>query len=137
MGLDPISSGLDLANTIAGIIGKHIPDPQAQQQAQIDIMKVLQESDAAQAATNTAEATNPDFWDSGWRPFIGWICGVVLAVVYIPRALAVLGIWVYVCIIGHQFAPPPSLDLTDVLGLLGPMMGIGTMRTYEKAKGVA
>lgn len=137
MGLDPISSGLDLANTVAKIIGDHIPDPQKAQEAQLELMKVLQQSDAAQAQTNTAEATSGQFYQAGWRPFIGWICGFVLALVYIPKALAVIAVWVFVCIKAGQFAPPPSLDLTDVMGLLGSMLGIGTMRTFEKTKGVA
>lgn len=136
-GLDPISSGLDLANTVAKIIGDHIPDPQKAQEAQLELMKVLQQSDAAQAQTNTAEAQNQSFFVSGWRPAAGWVSVAVLAMVYIPKSIGVLGVWIYVCIQGHQFAPPPSLDVTDVLGLLGAMLGIGTMRTYEKKIGVA
>jgi hypothetical protein len=137
MALDPVTGGEELANTIAGVIGKFIPDKQAQAQAQIEMMKVLQQADAAQAATNTAEAGSTSLFVSGWRPAAGWMSVAVLGTVYIPKAVATIAIWVYVCIIGHQFAPPPSLDVTDVLGLLGAMLGIGTMRTFEKTRGVA
>jgi hypothetical protein len=32
---------------------------------------------------------------------------------------------------------PPDLGLTDLIAILGSILGIGGMRTYEKKQGVA
>jgi hypothetical protein len=75
---------------------------------------------AAQSATNTAEASNPSIFVAGWRPACGWIC--------------VMGLG-YSCLI----APPlhlPQGDMGTLISILGGMLGLGTMRTFEKISGV-
>ena len=97
-----------------------------------------------QMEVNAKEAENPHLFVAGWRPFIGWICGIVLALVFIPKALVLTGFWCYSSYLHLTDAgaalpalPPfPDLGTTDVLGLLGAMLGLGGMRTWEKVKGV-
>lgn len=36
--------------------------------------------DSAQLAVNTAEASNPSLFVSGWRPAVGWVCVLGLLV---------------------------------------------------------
>lgn len=125
------------------IIDKIIPDPAAKAQMQLDVLKLQQagefkELDAqlqialAQAQTNTAEAQSADFFTRGWRPGIGWVCGLALLFQYILRPLLQ---WAFAVL--HQPIPElPGID-ENLWQLMLGMLGIGGLRTYEKVKGVA
>jgi hypothetical protein len=70
---------------------------------------------AQQAAIDTAEAANTSLFVSGWRPFIGWVCG--FGFVY--------------SIVGPVFHLP-AVDTSNIVSILAGMLGLGTMRTVEK-----
>jgi len=134
---------LDFLPTIAKVIDKLIPDPQAKAQAQLDLLKLQQagefkELDAElalkleQIKVNALEAQSPDFFRGGWRPFVGWVCGTGLAVQFLVAPLATWAAALY----GHAVAFP-SLDMGTLMTLLGGLLGLGTLRTTEKIKGVA
>lgn len=132
---DLIKAGLE-------IIDKLIPDKQAAAQAKIAMLQLQQSSEfkvidtqlqmaQMQADINKVEAANASVFVSGWRPAIGWICGTALAAAYLgqPALTWVSGI--------YGWPAPPKMDLGDLMYLLFGMLGIGTMRTVEKIKGVA
>lgn len=132
-----------IAGPIMKIVDKLIPDPQAKAQAQLQILQMQQagefkELDAqlqmakGQTDTNLAEAANPKLFVSGWRPFIGWICGLGLASQFIVAPFAT---WA-ATLIGHPVTFP-VLDLGTLMTLLAGMLGLGTLRTTEKINGVA
>lgn len=132
-----------LGPTFGKIIDKIFPDPQAKAQAQIQMLQLQQagefkELDAqlqmakGQTDTNLAEAQNPKLFVSGWRPFIGWICGLGLASQFIVAPFAT---WA-ATLIGHPVTFP-TLDLGTLMTLLAGMLGLGTLRTTEKINGVA
>jgi hypothetical protein len=134
---------LDFLPTIAKVIDKLIPDPQARAQAQLDLLKLQQagefkelDADLAlkleQIKVNAIEAQSPDFFRGGWRPFVGWVCGTGLAVQFLVAPVAS---WA-AALLGHAVAFP-SLDMGTLLTLLGGLLGLGTMRTAEKFKGVS
>ena len=117
------------------IIGKAldlIPDPtQRAQQFQL-IVQSLQEWDAQQNQVNQAEAQNPNLFVSGWRPWIGWGCGMALWYQYIIVPLAIWGTtWA-----GYSVPKPPTLD-ENLWQLMFGMLGMGGLRTFEKIKGVS
>lgn len=109
-----------------------IPDPNAREKAMGDLLQRLASSDLAQMDVNKAEAANPNVFVSGWRPFIGWVCGCALAYQY----LAVPLITYVGFLIGHPVPAMPKLD-DQLWQLLLGMLGIAGLRTYEKLKGVA
>lgn len=122
---DAVAAGLQ-------IINKFVPDPAQKTQAEAELRNALQQWDAAQSATNTAEAASADPFTSRWRPFIGWVCGSALAYQYV---LAPIGVW-FSQMIGHPVPTPPKLD-DSLWQLMVGMLGFGGLRTYEKIKGVA
>jgi hypothetical protein len=96
-----------------------------------------------QQAINEEEAKNPHLFVAGWRPFIGWLCGITLGIMFIPKCLAITGFWIYSAYLSQTGqAPPPALpefpDLGagQMLGLVSAMLGLGGLRTWEKVKGV-
>ena len=137
----PIGAAIDLAGDIVRRIW---PDKSEQEQRELALLLATVQG---QNATNAAEATNPSVFVSGWRPFAGWVCGSALAMVYIPKALVMTGIWAYQALVivnawdGKSALPVipvfPELGVTDLIGLLGALLGLGGLRTLERSKGVA
>jgi len=86
----------------------------------------LSSIDIAQNQTNQIEASSPNYFISGWRPASGWVCAIALFNDSVLRQI--LSIW-------HiTFIP---MDTSLITQVLFGMLGIGTLRTYEKIKGVA
>lgn len=137
MAFDPVTGGEELAGKIIDALSSHFPTPEDKEKAQLAILQALQTGDASQNAVNTAEAQNPHLFVAGWRPFIGWVCGIVLAVAYIPKVIVLLTIWVYVCLKTGNFAPPPSFDISDVLTLVMSLLGLGAMKSFDQWAGTA
>ena len=137
--MDPISALLGLGTQI---IEKVIPDPAAKQAAQLELLKLAQSGQLAQlqADTNLAqgqldvnktEAASASLFVSGWRPFIGWICGMGLAYTFMVRPIGSP-------ILQHAYGVGmEQLDMGTLLTLLLGMLGLGGMRTYEKVQGVS
>ena len=110
----------DLAKDIREAIkGKEL-DPNKQ----LDIAAKLAE---VQAKINTAEATHRSVFVAGWRPFVGWVCGLGLlyAVLLEPllRFIFTVNGW------NSQF---PIIDTTITMQVLFGMLGLAGVRSYEK-----
>jgi hypothetical protein len=140
MSFDPISAAMDLG---AKLIDRLIPDPAAKAQASLELLKMQQDGTLAQLAADTelakgqllvdqAEAANTSVFVSGWRPFIGWVCGSGLAYQFVFSPLLTWG----AALVGHPVVTP-TLDLSTLLTLLLGMLGLGGMRTVEKLNGKA
>ena len=76
------------------------------------------------------EAQHRTVFVAGWRPFIGWICGIALLYNFIIRDLMVwaMSIW------SPEITPPPALQMEHLMTVLLGMLGLGGLRTYEKLK---
>lgn len=126
MALDPVTAGIDLVSKVVGTIW---PDKSAQEQAQLAAALQLVQG---QLDINKAEAASSSVFTSGWRPFIGWVCGAGCAWNWIG-----LPVTTFACAyFGHPASVSPA-DLSEMLPLLLGMLGLGGLRTFEKVKGVA
>ncbi len=87
---------------------------------EIDPQKLIE----LQGEINKIEAQHRTIFVAGWRPFIGWVCGVALAYNFVLRDLL---IW----FIGPEQVPP-ALQMEHLMTVLIGMLGLGGMRTFEK-----
>jgi hypothetical protein len=63
---------------------------------------------------------------AGWRPFLGWVCGISIAINFAILAVAnVLSIW------GIQMTLT-QIGLSEAITLIVTLLGLGGMRSYEK-----
>lgn len=85
----------------------------------------------AQLEINAREATHPSVWVAGWRPFFGWAGGA--GFIYATMAQPLLS-WLAAV---KGWPAPPVLNLDLLWVVVTGMLGIGGLRTFEKAKGVA
>lgn len=116
----------DLVNTA---INKIWPDKtEAEKQQLAAAVMVVQ----GQLDINKIEAGNPSVFVSGWRPFIGWVCGAGCAWNWIGLPV----VKVILLILGHPLNLAPA-DLTEMMPLLFGLLGLGTLRTIEKINKVA
>lgn len=95
-----------------------------------------QELALAQVDVNKLEAQNPNIFVSGWRPFIGWVCGVSLAFYFIPKYTLAAIFWINASWDAQVLVPYP-VDGADLLELIFAMLGMATLRTIEKKMNVA
>lgn len=127
--------------SVTKVLDKIIPDADARAVAQEeitkaiierqgDVDKAIAEAAKAQAEVNLKEAENPSLFVSGWRPFIGWVCGIGCAYGFILQPFLA---WISAA---AGIGAPPTLDMGTLLSLLGGMLGLGTLRTVEKIQGV-
>lgn len=133
MAFDPVSLLLEVGNKV---IDRVWPDPAQAAQAKLELVKMQQSGDlaviAGQMEINKAEAENPSVFVSGWRPFIGWVCGSACAWNWIGLPLA-KAFAVY-----HQIPfPVAPADLSEMMPVLIGLLGLGGLRTVEKIQGVA
>jgi len=109
-----------LINTIKGTVS---PDKQAELIAQAQALEA--QAMNAQAKVNEIEAASPNLFIAGARPAILWIGALVILYSYVlAPVLATFG------------APVPDIQLGDLWPVITGILGLGTMRTYEKAQGV-
>lgn len=131
--MDPISSIAGLANTL---ITKIWPDPKDQASAEALLIKTQMDAALAQAQQqidiNKIEAASTNVFVSGWRPFVGWVCGSAFALHFL--FLPLLN-WLAE-LFGHSAIVIP-FDMTTLSTVLMGMLGLGTMRSVEKWRGVA
>lgn len=140
MAFDPISIALDIGSKV---IDRLWPDPLQASAAKLELLKMQQNGELAQLASNTElakaqlevnaeEAKNSSVWVSGWRPFIGWVCGAAFAWNWIglPAGLFVAAMF-------DKQLNLVQADMSEMLPVLLGMLGLGALRTTEKIKKVA
>jgi len=82
--------------------------------------KHSQEALMAQLAINREDAKG-NWFQSSWRPLIGWICGLSLAINYLIAPICA-GFGVNIS----------QADMSVMMPLLLGMLGIGTLRSVDK-----
>lgn len=98
--------------------------------------KQMHEQTMGQLEVNKAEAAHRSIFVAGWRPMVGWVCAAALAYHFILYPLIVF-ILVSFQVTGLHPSDLPSFDMDSLMTVLLGMLGLGGLRTYEKAKGVA
>ena len=110
-------------SSAVGILAKDIRE--AIKGKELDPEKLIE----LQTKINEAEAMHRSVFVAGWRPFIGWVCGIALAYNFVLRDLIIF-------VMGKDFVPP-ALQMDHLMTVLMGMLGLGAFRTYEKIKNVS
>jgi len=125
-----------LVGPVTGLLDKFIEDKDQKAALAHEIAtmgeKHSQEALLAQLEINKAEAASGSLFKGGWRPFVGWTCGIAFAYHFVLQPLLIF-VFAY---IGLETPDLPAFDLGTLLPVLGGMLGIGGLRSYEKTKGL-
>jgi len=131
--MNPLFLGpvLEIGKTL---LDRFIPDPEKKREAEAEFLKQAMDGELkqviAQLEINAREAAHPSTWVAGWRPYFGWVGGTAFAYVGIIKPL--LTWWATI----KGWPIPPDIDTEFLWVVVSGMLGIGGLRTYEKAKGV-
>jgi len=70
-----------LIGPVTGLLNKVIKDKDQASKLAFEINtlseKIAAENALAQLAVNKTEAESGSLFIGGWRPFVGWVCGIV------------------------------------------------------------
>jgi hypothetical protein len=118
-----------------GIIDRIFPDPAQKAAAELELMKMTQDGDLkqimGQLEINAREAQHASVFVAGWRPFFGWAGG--FGFIYATIAQPIL-VWVGAT---KGWPAPPDVNIDLLWVVVTGMLGLGTLRSVEKTKGVA
>ena len=122
---------------VAGLLDKFIPDADERNRLAHEIATMSErhahELAKGQIEVNKISAAHKSMFVAGWRPFVGWTCGVALAWHFVGQPLAVF----VIATAGVETPPLPVFEMESLLTVLLGMLGLGSLRTYEKTKNVA
>ena len=127
-----------LIGPVAGLLDKFIPDSDQKAKLAHDIAtmaeKHMHEANMGQIEINKAEAQHRSMFVAGWRPFLGWCLAGAMAwhFIFAPVttfAFAYAGLTLP--------AELPVFDMETLTTVLLGMLGLGSLRSVEKMKGVA
>lgn len=87
----------------------------------------------AQTEINLEEAKSSNWFISGWRPYVGWICGTAFGYVGLVEPFLR---FVATVIFGYT-GTFPVIDTSLTMQVLFGLLGLGTLRSLDKKNGVA
>ena len=136
--LETIGSVLGIGSKL---IDKIWPDKVEAEKAKLKLLELQQQGEfkeldaelekaRMQISVNVAEANSGSNFRGGWRPFVGWVCGVGLAYAVLIQPLATGLIQAFVP--EMKTFVMPSVQTDALMALLFGMLGLGGYRTYEK-----
>jgi hypothetical protein len=120
-----------LIEPVSQILDKFIADKDLKLKLQHELNQELHKANMAQIEVNKVEAQHRTVFVAGWRPFTGWICASALAYHFIIEPILIFALATQ-----NIQLTLPTFDMGSLLTVLMGMLGLGGLRTYEKAKGI-
>jgi len=130
----------DLATGVASAINQFVETGEEKKAAELLLLKAQQQPDKWQTEINKIEAGHRTLFVAGWRPFLGWICGFGLGWAFVGKPIAE---WIMqvLAIFYTEMDPAlrtlPAIETGELMSLVFAMLGLGGIRAWEKARGLA
>ena len=132
--IDAISSAV---SSIFGIVDKMVPDKDAaakmKHELEVQMLGIQAQLQNGQIEINKIEAASQNLFVAGWRPFIGWVCGIGIFWHFIGYDFAS---WI-IALGGWDVVVPKLVGTDTLMELVLAMLGLAGYRTFEKVKGVS
>ena len=116
---------------VGNIVDELYTSEEERQQAKLAIQKVEAKLKEKQLDINKAEASHRSVFVSGWRPFLGWVSGLSIGYVYLFQPILDMILQMFQVQVDWV-----ALDLGQLMPLVLGMLGLGGLRSFEKAKGL-
>ena len=125
-----------LIGPVTNLVGKFIEDKDQKNKLAHELATMAenhaQELAKGQLAINQTEAKHKSIFVAGWRPFIGWTCGIALAWHFVIAPFIIF----FSAYFGITLPELPTFDMGSLMTVLMGMLGLGGLRTFEKYKGI-
>ena len=125
-----------LIGPVASLLDKFIPDADTKNKLAHEIATMAQrhahEANMGNLEINKTEAQHRSLFVAGWRPFLGW--GLSLAMIW---HFLLVPLITFICAFAGVDIPElPHFDMESLMTVLLGMLGLGGLRSFEKAKGL-
>lgn len=113
---------------VAGKVVTDLLTDNDKREQQMLLMRVENERLKLQTDTNNIEAASTRLFVAGWRPFVGWVCGVGLCYVSLIEPMLR-----FVAVVGFDYEGDfPVIDTTLTAQVLVGLLGLGFLRSADK-----
>lgn len=138
--------GKVFVNIREAVTGEKIKDPAEMAKISFQLSQLEHMANQGQISVNKIEAAHKSLFVAGWRPFIGWVCGFALAYAFIFQPIIEWVVAIYGLTMdiddgaGGIVTIPletPKLNVDTLYQLVLAMLGMATLRTYEKQNQVS
>ncbi len=98
-------------------------------------LELVMQPHMLQALNNIQDSKSQTWFQSGWRPAIGWLSGFGLFYAWFLRDIVVmiLALTGHANVIGYM----PTPDTNEISAMVMSLLGLSGLRSWEKFKGVA
>tara|TARA_B100001250_G_scaffold136611_1_gene116964 strand:+ start:149 stop:544 length:396 start_codon:yes stop_codon:yes gene_type:complete len=125
-----------LIGPVASLLDKFIPDADTKNKLAHEIATMAQrhahEANMGNLEINKTEAQHRSLFVAGWRPFLGW--GLSFAMIW---HFVLVPLITFICAFAGVDIPElPHFDMESLMTVLLGMLGLGGLRSFEKAKGL-
>tara|TARA_R100001086_G_C11751407_1_gene235472 strand:- start:4 stop:411 length:408 start_codon:yes stop_codon:yes gene_type:complete len=121
---------------VGDVLDRFFPNKEEKEKAlrevEARLVDHLARIDLAQIEVNRQEAGHRTIFVAGWRPFIGWSCGLALFYTYLAQPVLT-----FVLVQQGQYVDLPPVDLGAMMPVLLGILGLGGLRSWEKYKGIS
>lgn len=128
-----------LIETVGKVADDLITSDEERARAELDAYQAETSRMNGQVEINKVEAGHESIFVSGWRPAVGWTGVAAMAYQFVLYPFLVWG-WSVMQASGWislSLNAPPMLDTDALWVILSGILGIGTMRSVDKIKGVS
>jgi|TARA_Y100000034_G_C6576408_1_gene249952 hypothetical protein len=126
---------LGIVESVVGVAGKvldkFVEDKDLKTKLEAELKSQIISLDLAQAQANIEQAKSPSVFIAGARPAIMWICAFGLGWQFVFQPVMV---WLFA--VSGSAIVLPVLATEGLMPLTLSLLGLGSMRSFEKHKGV-
>tara|TARA_Y100000004_G_scaffold158781_1_gene185282 strand:+ start:486 stop:899 length:414 start_codon:yes stop_codon:yes gene_type:complete len=130
--------GGGLVDSVGKIVDELHVSEEEKNQAKIRLKELENELNKKQMDINLADAKSTATGLGGllqriWRPLIGFSCALAIFWEFVLKQFIVF----FLAVFQIETLPLPSLDMGVLMPLVMSLLGMATLRTYEKQKGIS
>jgi len=123
--------GGDTLKTVGNVIDDLHFSGEEKEKLKLQMQEIDAKLKEKQLDINKAEASHRSIFVSGWRPFLGWVSGLSIGYVYLFQPILDMILQMFDVKVDWVV-----LDLGQLMPLVLGMLGLGGLRSFEKAKGL-
>jgi len=121
---------IDAVSAVGNVVDQLFTSDDERAQVALLMEKLRQQPQILQAEINRLEASHRSLFVAGWRPFIGWVCGLGFLWAFILHPL-----FLWVVAVRGMAITPPEIMTDNMMELVLALLGLGTLRSVEKMTG--
>lgn len=122
----------DAVSAIGSVFDELFTSDEERAKAQFVLERLRQQPHLLQAEINKIEAAHRSVFVAGWRPFIGWVCGLGFLWAFLGHPLLEWSL-----ALSGRTLPAPAIHTEHLMELVLALLGLGGLRTAEKIAGRA